>query len=280
MTEHFDASQAGTRPRLPAKATITRVDTAVSQGEKLADITDDARTAADMKESRDRLRRLSAKLVAAREKERLHIARELHEGLAQQLAAMQMELSTLIPTLPADGAKRVDTVLGIALQALSSVRRIASELHPLILEELGLPAALESLVGDSRRLLGIGIHLTMHGLEGILADGAAISVYRMVQEALTNVSRHAKATRVRVDVHLDKRQLVLVVQDNGTGFATPSIHRPGVHGLLGIEERAGMFGGRLHIDAAPGGGSRITVTLPRDAIAGPAQARGAEAATP
>ncbi len=232
----------------------------------ITDVTEEARMAVDLKGSREQLRRLAANLVATREEERLRIAHELHEGLAQQLAAMQMELSSLGPALTREGASRLETLLAIAAGALSSVRRIASELHPLMLEELGLRAAIESLVNDSRQFLGIEITLAMDPVDDLVVNGAGISIYRMVQEALSNIARHSRATRVGVDIRLGAEQLKLVVRDNGTGFPSSSMHRPGAHGLIGIDERAAMFGGSLEIDAVPGGGSRITVTLPLDAI--------------
>lgn len=228
----------------------------------ITDVTESARVAGELERSRTQLRRLAANLVTTREEERLRIARELHDELGQHLTALQMELSSLAPMQSAAGAARMENLLAMVARTVASVRRIAKELRPLMLDDLGLGAAIETLVRDSRRRMGITIALAMDPVDEFVPDVAAIALYRMVQEALTNVARHAHATRVRIDIRRRGGNLVLVVQDNGVGVPEGSIYRPDAHGLIGIDERATMLGGRLEVGTAAGVGARLTVTLP------------------
>lgn len=230
----------------------------------IADITERARERQELERSRRELRRLSANLVNAREDERRRISRELHDELGQWLTALKMELSSLGQTpLPDALNERIASMIGMVDETVASVRRIAADLRPLMLDELGLNAAIESLAHDSARRMGIAITLRLGDADPPVGEAATIALYRMVQEALTNIARHARATEVHIEIELVAGDVVLTVEDNGVGFSEQSMHRDGSHGLMGIRERAFMFGGQLEIGNQPGGhGGRIVVRLP------------------
>jgi len=229
----------------------------------ITDITERARESRELEHSRRNLRRLSASLVQAREDERRRIARELHDELGQRLTALKMELSSLGGGAPdAPRAGRIEAMLEMVDDTVASVRRIATELRPLMLDDLGLNAAIEWLAEGWGQRMGIKTTLKLGAADPAINDAAGIALYRMTQEALTNVARHAHATEVEIEIGETDRELLLTVQDNGVGFDAASMFREGSHGLLGIRERALMLGGELEIGNAPGGGGRITVRLP------------------
>jgi signal transduction histidine kinase len=151
---------------------------------------------------------------------------------------------------------------------VASVRRIATDLRPMMLDDLGLNAAIEWLARDSARRMGIEIALELGEGDPPISAAATIAVYRMVQEALTNIARHAKATKVQVQIRCGPDELLLVVRDDGIGFGEQAMHREGSHGLMGIRERARILGGQLEIGNAAGGGGRIAVRLPMHRAAG------------
>jgi signal transduction histidine kinase len=145
---------------------------------------------------------------------------------------------------------------------VGSVRRIAADLRPMMLDDLGLNAAIEWLARDAARRLDMEITVRLGEEDPPVTQGAAIALYRMVQEALTNVARHARATDVNIGMRQEGGELALTVRDNGVGFPSDLQHNDGRYGLLGIRERAYMLGGRLEVDNPPGGGGRLTVRLP------------------
>ena len=229
----------------------------------ISDITEQARENAEVARSRHELRRLSASLVDAREEERRRIARELHDELGQRLTALKMELSTLA-THPQAGAlgARITAMLDMVDETVASVRRIATDLRPLMLDDLGLNAAIEWLANGWARRMGIAVTLRLGKADPPVGEAASIALYRMVQEALTNIARHAHASAVHIEIRRHSNELVLTVQDNGVGFPDPLTYQEGSHGLMGLRERAYMLGGELEIANATGGGGRISVRLP------------------
>lgn len=231
------------------------------------DITERRREQRVAEATQRRLRRLSSRLVQAREDERRHIARELHDELGQWLTALKMELSGLAqgpqPTRLAD---RVEPLVAMVDETLRTVRRIATDLRPLMLDELGLNPAIEALARATSQRLGLAITPRLQELVPPLSADAAIALYRIVQEALTNVARHARAHDVGIELAREGDELVLSVGDDGVGFAADALQREGGHGLLGIEERARMFGGRLELAAGAEGGGRLVVRLPLDQV--------------
>ena len=241
----------------------------------LTDVTDDARAARDLLGAHVHLRRLATRAVVLREKERLRVAHALHEELGQQLVAIQMELGALSRTLPPDCAQRLSAAGVIAAQAVSSMRRIASELHPMILEQLGLHAALEALVEDSQQVLGIGIGLTTDLADDPVASHTDIGIYRMVQEALPPVAHHARTWKVQVDLRTEAGEIRLAVRAAGDGDIAAGQPALQAHDLHGVQELAEMFGGRMTVDVDPDGGVGVSVTLPADSAHPPVDAGGA-----
>jgi two-component system, NarL family, sensor histidine kinase UhpB len=226
----------------------------------VADVTERRREALELARSREATRRLSASVVEAREEERRRIARELHDELGQRLTALKLDLTHLACR---DGRPaEVGGMLALLDETVASVRRIAADLRPLMLDDLGLNAAIEWLARDASQRLGILIEARLPLTEPPLSTRASIALYRMVQEALTNVARHSHATKVQVRLDAEPEGLTLTVQDDGVGFGEDALHAAGGFGLLGLRERAEMLGGRLTIDAAPDGGGLITVRLP------------------
>lgn len=205
-------------------------------------------------------------MVEAREEERRRIARELHDELGQRLTALKMELSSLASAKgPRSDETRIANMLEMIDDTVASVRRIAADLRPMMLDDLGLNAAIEWLARDAARRLDMEITVRLSEEDPPVTQGAAIALYRMVQEALTNVARHARATEVNIEMRQEGGELVLTVRDNGVGFPADLQHNEGRYGLLGIRERAYMLGGRLEVDNPPGGGGRLTVRLPLQA---------------
>jgi PAS domain S-box-containing protein len=218
--------------------------------------------------SRQDLRRLSQRMVEAREDERRRIARELHDELGQRLTALKMEVSSLRPALqPGSADGRIDAMLEMLDETVASVRRIAADLRPLMLDDLGLGAAIEWLARDAARHIGIEVTVRLGDGDPPLGDRATIALYRMVQEALTNVARHAHATDVHIEMNQQHGMLVLTVRDNGVGFSARATQKEGSYGLMGIRERALMLGGWMEVDNPPGGGGRVTVRLPLEGAA-------------
>jgi two-component system, NarL family, sensor histidine kinase UhpB len=222
----------------------------------VSDVTDRRREATGLRE-------LSASVVEAREEERRRIARELHDELGQRLTALKIDLATLAAQAPLS----TDDPLVAGMQAmlddtLASVRRIASDLRPLMLDDLGLNAAIEWLARDASRRIGIPVHTRLPLAEPAVDRRVATAIYRMVQEALTNVARHAQAQSVDVALQVQERQLVLTVGDDGVGLGEQALYRAGSFGLMGLRERAHMLGGTIDVGARHGGGTRLTVRLP------------------
>jgi signal transduction histidine kinase len=220
-----------------------------------------------LEESEIRLRELAAFLQTVREEERTRIARELHDELGQALTALRFDLGWLrgkcsaVDTLGTVAADRVGTALGVVEQSIVSLRRISEDLRPAMLDSLGLAAALEHHVAQFAERTGIPCRLEMNREEFDLAGDLSTAVFRIVQETLTNVARHADASAVEVSIEDTADGIHLCVADNGKGFDVTN--RTSRFGLLGVRERITILGGRLEIDSAPGKGTRITGWLPR-----------------
>jgi PAS domain S-box-containing protein len=227
------------------------------------DVTERQREAATLERSRRALRELSASVVDAREEERRRIARELHDELGQRLTALKIDLANLSTAarLRADDP-RVAAMSVMLDDTLASVRRIASDLRPLMLDDLGLNAAISWLASDASRRIGIPVHTRLPEHEPQVEQRVATALYRMVQEALTNVARHAQAREAWVELRAQGATLLLEVADDGAGVADASLQRPGSFGLMGMRERSRMLGGEFSIGPRPGGGTRVVVRLP------------------
>lgn len=208
-------------------------------------------------------------LIQAQEKERQHIARELHDQMGQYIAAVSMALSSLErPQLgPDDLRQRVSHLKDLTRAISREVHRISFRLRPGMLGELDLCGALARQVEEWRDLSGIEAEFYSAGLDEIgMPDFVETTVYRIVQEALTNVLKHAQARRVSVLLTRDGRGLSLVVEDNGRGFQLPSTAQLSATeksmGLAGIRERAELAGGSAQVESEPGRGTSVYVRIP------------------
>jgi two-component system, NarL family, sensor histidine kinase UhpB len=228
------------------------------------DITDRKAAEAELVQSRARLRELSSFLETVREKERARIARELHDELGQTLTSLKLGLGSIRDQPARDDAvlrDRIEAMMGVVDAAVVDVRRIASDLRPLMLDELGLAAAIEWLVSSFGTRTGIAVELSLSPL-GEIGPQASTAAFRILQECLTNVARHAAAAAVRVAVSERDGLLDLSVADDGRGMARAAQSRKKTFGLLGMEERALGLGGLLRVESRPGRGTTVKVRLP------------------
>lgn len=230
----------------------------------------------ELRSSHRELRELAAALHDVREAEQMRIARELHDELGQQLTGLKMDLAWIGAKLPDDRPELLRKAEGMKLlvdTAVKSVRRIASDLRPLVLDDLGLVAGLEWLAQDFSKRTGIEVALNMDVGDSAPGDAQASALFRIVQESLTNVARHAQASRVRIALVHEGGRLKLTVQDDGKGLDEGAGGgKAGSFGLIGIRERAIMLGGQASLSSRPGEGTLVEVSIPFQGAAGGAQA--------
>lgn len=224
-----------------------------------AAITERQASEAALIDSREQLRALSAHLESSREEERARISREIHDELGQVLTGIKMGLHGLVKKLPPDELKarrKGESLIELTDEAVNAVRRIATDLRPGILDDLGLQESIKWLVADFREKTGINIRFH-NSIEGLVVDrDRTTALFRILQEALTNVARHAQAEHVEVFLEREHGWLVLTVEDDGTGI--PSNKQPsGGLGLIGMAERAALLGGTTVVENR-GGSERGT----------------------
>ncbi|MGC9364750.1 MAG: PAS domain S-box protein [Fidelibacterota bacterium] len=229
------------------------------------DIDDRKRAESDLKESRDQLRNLAAHLQTIREEERLIIAREIHDELGQALTALKMDLIWLQKRLAPDQPEpleKVHSMSELVDSTIQTVRRISTELRPGLIDDLGLQAAMEWYCGEFCGRTGIDCKMELDNDEFHLEQDRVIAVFRIFQEALTNVVRHAKATKIFISLHRNSDLLTMEIKDNGIGITEDQIHSPKSLGLVGLRERVNPWGGRVVISGARNVGTTVKVTLP------------------
>ena len=211
------------------------------------------------------LRRLSGSIMAAQEKERAAIARGLHDELGQVLTALRMETVWLAERLrPVDlkAAERASMMSSLIDDTIDEVRSIALRLRPGILDDLGLLEALEWYAADFERRIGIICAFKSDGDIPHLSDALATAAYRISQEALTNVARHAEADQVTISLVIEKSSLSVIVEDDGCGFMLDSLSEMAGLGVAGMRERAVLVGGLLEVFSQPGQGTRVVFRAP------------------
>ncbi len=223
----------------------------------------------EARDAQERLRALSHRLQEAREEEAGRIARELHDELGQVLTGLKLELATVGRTLARGaGPGAADPVMaGMSEQidrAIDAVRRLSAELRPPVLDRLGLAAALDWLIRDRESKSGLAILLSVHALDEPVHPQVSITLFRIVQEALTNVIRHALATEVAIDLVGDEATLSLTIHDNGIGLDPSVAEGPLSLGILGMRERVRLVGGTFRTGGGPGRGTTIAVEVPRE----------------
>ncbi|SDD14879.1 PAS domain-containing sensor histidine kinase [Paraburkholderia lycopersici] len=219
-------------------------------------------------EALERAHVASALVEQARENEQKRIARELHDDLGQRIAALKMALglrgTEFASALPAQTRAERQAVaqIGPQIDALAvAVRRIAADLRPAVLDDLGLEAALEWLAEDFGGRYGVAVQCELDVSEPDLGEFASTALFRVVQEALTNVARHARAHHVTIALKNDGNQCRFRISDDGAGFDPLSVSRPDAFGLIGMRERIVQLGGSLTVEGRPGAGVTLSAAF-------------------
>jgi signal transduction histidine kinase len=215
--------------------------------------------------SSEQLRELSARLQSIREEERAQIARAIHDELGQTLTGLKMDVAWLQRHLDQQQPvllEKTQAMSSLIDATIQTVRRISTELRPGILDDLGLAATIEWQLQEFQTRTGIESKLISAPEETTLADDRATAVFRIFQEILTNVARHAQATRVEVSLEETTAFLTLQVRDDGRGITESEIRSPKSIGLLGMQERVRLWAGEIHFHGTPGKGTTIIVRLP------------------
>ncbi len=229
------------------------------------DITERKVAETELESSRLRLRNLAARLHAIREEERAAMAREIHDELGQALTGLKMDLRWISDKLPEASGElqtRARSMLSLIDATVNSVRSLTSRLRPAILDDLGLEAAIDWQASDFSSKAGVPCELDLQIGDLSMGPERDTAVFRILQEALTNVARHANATNVQITLQQGANELLMVVHDNGRGVSLAEIVNPRSIGLTGMRERATVLGGHVEIRAAPGGGTEVTLRMP------------------
>ncbi|HKA41702.1 MAG TPA: PAS domain-containing sensor histidine kinase [Burkholderiales bacterium] len=230
----------------------------------LRDITDRKSAEEALERSYEELREMSAAMHEVREAERTRIARELHDELAQSLTAIKMDVAWLSSRL-APGQEqllaRTGKMKALVDATITSVRRLAADLRPVMLDDLGLVPSLEHLLHALSERANVAVSLDVRGEATEFKDPLATGVYRIVQEALTNVARHARATEVSLLLRVEDGMLGVQVKDNGVGLRAAASERKS-YGIVGIRERAQTLGGTVRIYSPESGGTVVEISIP------------------
>ncbi|MRR14861.1 MAG: PAS domain S-box protein [Deltaproteobacteria bacterium] len=229
------------------------------------DVTAEKKAQEDLKRSREELRNLSTHLQFVREEESTRVARKIHDELGQSLTALQMDLSWLMSHLSA-GDKgirdKTRSMSDLVDATIESVHNISTELRPSLLDDLGLPAAIEWQAADFQKRSGIRCQAHIVGPKSVIDKELATAVFRIFQETLTNIARHAKATLCKVNLTENEKELCLEVTDNGVGITQWQVDDPRSFGMIGMRERAHLWGGTVHVRNAKPSGTTVRVLIP------------------
>jgi two-component system CheB/CheR fusion protein len=254
--------------RFPLEVSLSTIDQA---GVKLTvafmtDITERQRLEALSETYRAEIRALAAQLITAQEEERRRVSRELHDSLCQKLASLALDVENLAVALPPPAATRVRLQhLGArAIKVSEEARHIAYELHPSVLDDLGLVVSLKALCDEFSKAEKMRVDFNAGKLPVLVPQKIASGLYRIAEESLRNVAKHAKAKHLSVALAVRDHDLVLSLDDDGIGFAPQAVKGKGGLGLVSIGERARIMRGTLSIDSRPGDGTRISVRVPLD----------------
>lgn len=222
-------------------------------------------TSEDLRRSREELRLLTARLESIREEERSRIAREIHDELGQNLTALRLEIGSLLKKLPRPSKQisdKVGAMRDLVDTTIKSVKRISSELRPRILDDLGLVAAIQWLIKDFQSRTEILCECTLLPDDVMLGKKLSTTLFRICQEALTNIARHSKASRAAIVLKKSAGRVELEVSDNGIGISDGTLENPLSLGILGIRERVSLLGGTVTIHGDSNRGTTLNVSIP------------------
>jgi PAS domain S-box-containing protein len=220
-----------------------------------------------LKETQERLRELSLHLQLLGEEERIRIAREIHDDLGQALTVLKIDASWLGKHLsenPEILGEKIAAMMKLMDTTIQSVRELYTELRPGLLDDLGLAAAIEWQAEEFQKHTGIECAASIIPRDLSPDQECSTAIFRIFQEALTNVARHAEATRITANLEENAGRIVLTVSDDGKGITEGDISKGGVFGLMGIRERTHALKGEMEVAGAPGTGTTLTVTIPLD----------------
>jgi PAS domain S-box-containing protein len=229
------------------------------------DITSEKKAQEELQRSREELRNLSTHLQSVREEESTRVARKIHDELGQSLTALQMDLSWLKTRLPAGSnaiREKMESMSGLVDATIESVHNITTELRPSLLDDLGLPAAIEWQAADFQKRFGIRCQTHIKCADGNLDKKLATTVFRIFQEILTNIARHAKATLCKVNLSENEKELCLDVTDNGIGITQWQADDSRSFGMIGMRERAHLWGGAVYVRNVKPSGTIVKVLIP------------------
>ena len=218
-----------------------------------------------LKYSHAQLRQLATHLQSIRESERTHMAREIHDELGQQLTGLKMDISWINKKISDEEPvlkQKINETLELVDDTVKTVRRLATQLRPSILDDLGLGAAMEWQSEEFQKRSGIETHFTSNASGVVVPDEIATGIFRIFQESLTNVMRHSKATKVGANLSYNDGSLILQIVDNGVGYNENEISRKNTLGLLGMKERTLMMEGTFEISSRPGKGTSVIIVVP------------------
>jgi PAS domain S-box-containing protein len=230
-----------------------------------SDITERIQSEEELHSSHEQLRNLAVYLESVREQERTKIAREIHDELAQDLTALKMDLSWLENRLPRDQMQlgvKTRSMGGLIDTIIQTVKRISAELRPGVLDDLGLVAAIEWQADEFQERTGITCRVTVDPVDLTVEKDRSTAIFRIFQETLTNIARHAGASRITVKIKKKARTLTLRVTDNGAGITDEQINDSKSFGLIGMRERVHPWGGQVRIKGTPGEGTSVEVEVP------------------
>lgn len=229
-------------------------------------VLDELKTAlSDVNEYHGRIREMSSQVLTAHEAERMRIARELHDDTAQAITSILVRLRLLeLSSIDPEVLKNVEELRGLTAEALDSVRRMAMDLRPAALDDLGLTPALEAFAHRFSANWDIPVTVNVAGVRRRLPRDVELVLYRVLQEALTNVAKHSGAHEVRVTLSRRRNEVTMTVCDDGQGFGEQAGANTGL-GLFGMRERLALVGGQLQVDTEQGAGTTVIASVPLSA---------------